>query len=336
MGIAKQDITSTCGLRWAFPRSAIFVFLNIYFKWIEVRRVTSTSAVQAITVLRMLFATHSLCDVIVSDTASTFTEVEFDQFLTKNGAKHMTSVPFYPCKNGKAERAVGSFKDGMRKQLTTTNINLHIARFLLKQHSTPHITIGVTPAELLMGHKLKINLDHLRPDLVSQVRQQCQHVDGNVTHSFAVNDFVWSCNYSSGDAWLPSVIVEITGPLSYRESFKTSGREMQRNNNQLKSATPHPPEDLVYKPFSIFAPQYRYVPTDAATLPSIPHAHKIVALPANIASPPVIDDTVPSTLSSAENTTTRRVHFAEQVSSPIVKSLPLPSAVPVSIVRRSA
>ena len=80
------------------------------------RRVTTTSSAQAIAVLRMLFATHGLCDVIVSDNGSAFTGAEFEQFLTKNGIKHSTSAPFHPRTNGEAERAVRSFKDAMRKQ----------------------------------------------------------------------------------------------------------------------------------------------------------------------------------------------------------------------------
>ena len=56
-----------------FLGQQFFVIVDVHPKWIEVRRVTTTSATQAIAVLRILFATHGLCDVIVSDDSSTFT-----------------------------------------------------------------------------------------------------------------------------------------------------------------------------------------------------------------------------------------------------------------------
>ena len=86
-----------------------------------------------------------------------------------------------------------SFKDVMRKQSTTSDINLRVARFLLTQHSTPHTTTGRTPAELLMGRKLQIDLDRLRPDLVSRVRLDQQRRDENDTRpfrSFVLNESV--------------------------------------------------------------------------------------------------------------------------------------------------
>ena len=44
-------------------------------------------------------------------------------------------APFHPCPNVEAEKAVCSFKDAMRKQSDTTDINLCIANFLQTQHS---------------------------------------------------------------------------------------------------------------------------------------------------------------------------------------------------------
>ena len=39
-----------------------------------------------------------------------------------------------------------------------------LARFLYHYRITPYVTTGVSPAELLMGRKLKSQLDLLQPD----------------------------------------------------------------------------------------------------------------------------------------------------------------------------
>ncbi|XP_015280350.1 PREDICTED: uncharacterized protein K02A2.6-like, partial [Gekko japonicus] len=57
-----------------------------------------------VTVLRQLFATHGLPDVLVSDNGAQFTSEEFRRFLSDNGIRQMTAAPFHPASNGQAER----------------------------------------------------------------------------------------------------------------------------------------------------------------------------------------------------------------------------------------
>ena len=61
-----------------FLDQKMLVIVDVYSKWIEVHRVTTTSAALAIAVLRMLFATHGLCDKIVNHNGSAFTGAEFE------------------------------------------------------------------------------------------------------------------------------------------------------------------------------------------------------------------------------------------------------------------
>ena len=87
---------------------------------------------------------------------------KFSQFLNNNGIKHTTSAPYHPASNGLAERAVKTFKAGMRK-MTEGSLRQKLARFLFSYRTTPHSTTGVSPAELLMNRKLKSVLDLLNP-----------------------------------------------------------------------------------------------------------------------------------------------------------------------------
>ena len=56
--------------------------------------------------------------IVVSDNGSSFVSSEFKSFLQKNGIKHITSAPYHPSTNGLVERAVQTFKQGMKKQGT--------------------------------------------------------------------------------------------------------------------------------------------------------------------------------------------------------------------------
>ena len=55
--------------------------------------------------------------------------------------------------------------------MTLGDLETCLARFLYHYRITPHVTTGVSPAELLMGRKLRSQLDLLQPDTTSRVRQ---------------------------------------------------------------------------------------------------------------------------------------------------------------------
>lgn len=130
-----------------------------------------------------------------------------------------------------------------------------------------------------------------------------------------------SRNYLSGNAWLPVMIVQITGSL-YRVRLTTFDHEVRRHTDQLKSTTPHPPEDLVCQFFSTFAPQHRNVANYAEYnwQHHLVRISTVVAPPVSIVHPPVINDTVPSTSSPAATTSAHRVRFAKQLSSLVYRT----------------
>ena len=82
--------------------------------------------------------------------------------MNQNGVKHILTSPYHPSSNGLAERAVQTFKTGVTKLQGT--MELRISKFLFKYRITPQTTTGLSPAELLMGRKLRTHLDLLHPD----------------------------------------------------------------------------------------------------------------------------------------------------------------------------
>ena len=90
---------------------------------------------------------------MVSDNGSNFTSSEFEEFMKRNGIKHIKVAPYHPASNSLAERAVRVFKEGFEK-MGEGSIQTKISRFFLRYRTTPHSTTGVPPAELLVKRKL--------------------------------------------------------------------------------------------------------------------------------------------------------------------------------------
>ena len=107
----------------------------------------TNSATSAITIdkLRNTFATFGLREILVTDNGTDFTSNEFEEFLKSNGIRHMRRAPHHPTSNSLAERAVQSFKLGMKK-LTMGSLEARVARFLFTNRITPQTTTGTSPS----------------------------------------------------------------------------------------------------------------------------------------------------------------------------------------------
>ena len=101
-----------------------------------------------------LFAQFGIPKTIVSDNGTQFTSTDFKEFCRLNGIYHVQTASYHPSSNGLAERAVQVVKQGISKQSTGT-LNDQISRVLFQYRITSYSTIGVSPAELLMGRRLR-------------------------------------------------------------------------------------------------------------------------------------------------------------------------------------
>ncbi|XP_026533449.1 uncharacterized protein K02A2.6-like, partial [Notechis scutatus] len=136
------------------------VVVDSFSKWTEVAMLSSTTT-QAITrVLTRLFATHGLPDTLVSDNGPQFSSNEFAIFTANLGIRHTLTAPFHPASNGMTERAVRSAKEVLAK-LRQADWHSKLSTYLLTQHATPCPTTNKSPAELLMGRRLRTTLDRL-------------------------------------------------------------------------------------------------------------------------------------------------------------------------------
>ena len=130
------------------------VLVDAHSKWLEVVPVSAATSTVTIEKLRAIFATHGLPERIVTHNGTVFTSEEFENFLHQNGIAHTRTAPYHPTSNGLAERAVQTFKQGI-KRLREGTVETKLSRFLSQYRLTPHTTTGRSPAELLLGRQLR-------------------------------------------------------------------------------------------------------------------------------------------------------------------------------------
>ena len=76
------------------------IVVDYYSRWFEIRRLNDQSSSRVISVLKELFSTHGIPDIIVC------------LFTTEYDFIHVTSSPKYPRVNGEVERAVTTRRQG--------------------------------------------------------------------------------------------------------------------------------------------------------------------------------------------------------------------------------
>ena len=127
------------------------IIMDSFSKWLDVYPVSSAS------ILRMLFATYGLPEILVSDNASCFRSEEFGVFMNRNKIRHVTSAPYKPETNGLAERAVQTFKRSLKKLVETNTFNATIltliSRPLFSYRITPHSVDGSQAEQCLIRHQ---------------------------------------------------------------------------------------------------------------------------------------------------------------------------------------
>jgi hypothetical protein len=216
------------------------ILIDAHSKWLEAIPFTSMpSSATLIEALRTVFSRFGLPEEIVSDNGTQFTSLIFKSYCESEGIRQRFSAPYHPASNGEAERAVRTFKHGLRS-FEAGNWKTDVQRFLLSYRTTPHATTGCTPSELLMGRTVRTRWDLLRPTCHEKVdeaqRRQIDNYAGKL-RQFEVGDLVWARNFRlAKTSWTEGQIVEVNGPRNY--SVTTEFGLWKRHINQLRKRTP--------------------------------------------------------------------------------------------------
>ena len=126
------------------------IAVDYYSRWFDVvllKRIDSDSVVR---VLKNMFSTFGIPDVVKSDGGLQFNSMLFRKFAKEYDFVHYLSDPYYTQGNACAERAVRTAKRLLKQP--------DPLMALLSYRSTPLDTTGYSPAQLLMGRSLRTKL----------------------------------------------------------------------------------------------------------------------------------------------------------------------------------
>ena len=213
-------------------------------KYPEATKLPSTTSANVIEELKRQFSVHGIPSKVISDNGPQFSSAEFEEFAREYGFKHVTSSPHYPQANGEAERMIQTVKKLWRK-------NKDKNKALLDYRSTPLPGLEMSPAQLLMGRRLRnglpISKEMLKPagynqqaitNYLERAKElQKTHYDrraGRELEEIAPGTRVWLQPQEQKREWQPATVIgNHESPRSYVvETDK--GSRLRRNRRHLR------------------------------------------------------------------------------------------------------
>lgn len=166
------------------------IVVDSHSKWMDAYPTTTATFQITIEKLRQSFSVFGLPRMLVSDNGPCFTSADFAAFMKKNGIQHIRTAPFHPSSNGLAERAVQTFKAGLKK-IKGETLETRVSRFLFSYRITPQTTTGVSLAEMKMSRRLRSTFDLLLPDLAAKVQKKQLKQKEEHDNSVGLRTFQW-------------------------------------------------------------------------------------------------------------------------------------------------
>uniref|UniRef100_A0A8C1P7C4 Integrase catalytic domain-containing protein n=1 Tax=Cyprinus carpio TaxID=7962 RepID=A0A8C1P7C4_CYPCA len=208
-----------------------------------VKLLRDTTSCGVIREMKSIFARHGIADIVVSDNGPQYASAEFSSLAEEWRFKHVTSSPGYAQYNAKPERAVQTVKN-LLKKAQSSQCDLYIA--LLEYRNTPMEGIGLSPALLLMGRRLRTKLPTssalLTTDTMSQVHEQLKQRQKKQKQNYDrmakyLPDLQpgEDIRMQKGDSWKPAVVLEKHDSFMKAFIVKTpDGKLFRRNRIHLR------------------------------------------------------------------------------------------------------
>ena len=144
-----------------WKKSKYLLVIDYYSRYFEIAKLSTATSSDVITHMKSIFARHGVPESLISDNGPQYAADLFASFAKEYGFTHITSSPRYPQGNGAAERAVRTVKNLLEK-----SEDPYVA--LMSYRSTP-LENGYSPAELLMGRKLRTAIPMITEQLLPSI-----------------------------------------------------------------------------------------------------------------------------------------------------------------------
>ena len=139
--------------------STYLLTVDYYSRYAEVQKLSSTTSSSVITHLKSIFARFGVPAEMVSDNGPQYSSQEMKDFSENYGFKHITTSPHYPQANGLAERTVKTVKNLLENASDPY-------KALLSYRATPLPWCALSPAELLMGRRIRTDIPQVMESFV--------------------------------------------------------------------------------------------------------------------------------------------------------------------------
>nr|VZH93120.1 unnamed protein product [Spirometra erinaceieuropaei] len=248
------------------------ILVDAYSKWPKIAPLNPATASSTIAFLRRIFSQHGLPEVLVSDNGSQFTSSSFEDFCRQHNIQHLCSPPYHPQSNGQAERFVDTFKRALLKARGEGTTDEIVQAFLFSYRTTPNPASpgGVSPAEALMGWKLRTTFHALVP-----TGAQPAQTSPVSRSKLSIGTPVFVRDYRAGfPDWIEATVVSHRGSILF--DVDVGDEIWVRHHNQIRrrhcsnttglDPAPSLPLDILLDIFAI--PADRSVPEPTAALPS--------------------------------------------------------------------
>ena len=136
-------------------------YFSLYPEVITLPHSATSSAVE--NALKSVFSRHGTPEVVFTDNGPQFDSAEFVEFASDWEFSHETSSPYFPQSNGLAESAVKTAKALIKKAIHSKQ-DVYKA---LQAYRATAVIDGLSPAEILMGRRLRTTLP-LHPTLLTK------------------------------------------------------------------------------------------------------------------------------------------------------------------------
>ena len=224
--------------------------VDYFFKFPEVARLSNKTSEAVIMAMKDMFARHGIPERVIADNMP-FNSLKFKSFASDWEIEVATSSPHYPKSNGLVERNVQTMKR-LLKKADESKQDAFLA--LLEFRNSPISGMEVSPAELLMGRKLRTRLPTfkslLEPKtrpmsqvhqklLLRQQRQKAYYDRG--TRPLPTLREGESVRMQQGREWTPALVVKQHQAVQSYIIATPDGTQIRRNRVHLQSTKEAPP-----------------------------------------------------------------------------------------------
>ncbi|UYV83505.1 K02A2.6-like, partial [Cordylochernes scorpioides] len=137
------------------------IVCDYYSRYPEISLLQNLTAQEVISRLKSIFARHGTPETVRSDNGPQFQKVlgsEFSKFSKEWSFKHITSSPKFPQSNGFIEAIIKNIKQSFKKE--------EDCYLTLQAYRTMPLESGYSPAELLMGRRLRTSVPAIESSLM--------------------------------------------------------------------------------------------------------------------------------------------------------------------------